>query len=142
MELRRQVASLEAMGLMVPVSRDVPDAEDVPGAGAELLAAGSKKGRPKNAEATSPYGFTQWFKHDIDEDGELTEAHALSTLRSVLTGDHAKHKSRFGRHAADLNRYYRAVEYLTGTGGTSRDRCITGITTEGARVAYTSTQEK
>ena len=109
------------MAIRSPVSRDVPDAEDVPGAGAELLAAGPKKGRPKNAEATSPYA--QWFKHDIDEDGELTEAHALSTLRSVLTGDHAKHKSKFGRHAADLNRYYRAVEYLTGTGGRT-DRVV------------------
>ena len=112
-----QIASLEAMGLMETVSKPKPDAEDAPGAEPELLPPEPKKGKPKGAAVRSTYGTKQWFKHDEEKDGALTEADALSTLQSVMGSDHAKHKNKYGKHAADLNRYYRVIEMITGTGG-------------------------
>ena len=112
-----QIASLEAMGLMEAASKPKPEAEDAPGAEPELLAPKPKKGKPKGAAVRSTYGTKQWFKHNEVKDGALTEADALSTLQSVMGSDHAKHKNKYGKHAADLNRYYRAIEMITGTGG-------------------------
>ena len=115
-----QVASLEAIGLMEAAAKPKPSADDA--ADVDLLPAAPKKGKPKKAAKRGPFGLKEWFGEDAP-----TEANGLSVLHSIMGGDHSKDKAKRGKAAADLNRYYRTVEMLTGVGGrTGRVRSLEG----------------
>ena len=79
-----------------------------------------KKGNQRRLQNAAHFGIKEWFGED-----EPTEADGLSVLRSIMGGDHSRDKNKKGKAAAELNRYYKVVEMLTG-GRAGRVRGLEG----------------